>query len=262
MAFSEVRVPAVDRAFDVLEILGRSGRGLTLTELSREVGIPKSTTHYLIYTLVARGYVQRSPGSRQYSLGLRAFDFATAGVAELQLRRISSPHIQALARRLRLTVQTAVLKAGEGVIIDKADSPREVWGGCDSWIGRHFDLHCTAQGKALIAWLPKTELESLFANRGLARFTRHTICSLDDLEAHLAETRQKGFGVNDEEHILGVRGVAGPVFNHIGSVIASVSVRGSLTEIPDWRIQDLGNDVIYVAQEISRHLLDCMPLYS
>ncbi|HLI34014.1 MAG TPA: IclR family transcriptional regulator [Terriglobia bacterium] len=251
------RVPAVDRAFDVLEILGHSHNGLTLTELSQRLSIPKSSAYYLVHTLMVRGYLQRLPGSRQYSLGSRVFDFAATGIAEMHLRQLSAAHIQKLAEELKMTVQTAVLKDGEGVIVDKADSlvDRRV----ESWIGRHFDLHCTAQGKALLAWLPDRELQRLFGTRGLARYTPHTICSLKELKAHLAEARLKGYTVNYEEHILGIRGVAAPIFNDVGVVIASISVRGSTWEIPTPRVSEIGRLVIATAREISQGILDCSP---
>src|ERR1700760_718138 len=79
------RLPAVDRAMNLLELLGSSGRGLTLSELSRKLSIPKSTTYYLVYTLVTRGYIQRT-GSGHYSLGFRFADVASASTAGLKLK--------------------------------------------------------------------------------------------------------------------------------------------------------------------------------
>jgi IclR family KDG regulon transcriptional repressor len=250
----EIRVPAVDRAFDLLDLLGRSGTGLTLTEMSRMLRIPKSTVFCLISTLAYRGCIQRVPGSRQYSIGPRAFEFASGDVGERELRRISTPHMRRLAGKLRMTVQTAVLRAGEGVIIDKADSPRDLWGG--SWVGRHFDLHCTGQGKALIAWMSHDELARMFARRGFIAYTPFTIRSLDALEKDLAQTRMRGFALNLEEHCLGIRGIGAPIVNHFGNVVASVSVRGVLREIPDGRITEIGSTVVAIGHEVSRELLD------
>src|SRR3954454_11456215 len=82
----EFRLPAVDRAMSLFELLANSQQGLTLSELSRKLSIPKSTTHYLIHTLVTRGYVQRGTDGRHYLLGLRLADVASASPAELNLR--------------------------------------------------------------------------------------------------------------------------------------------------------------------------------
>ena len=102
----------------------------------------------------------------------------------------------------------------------------DVGGG--AWVGRHLDLHCTAQGKALIANLPDEELDQLLAGRELAHFTHKTIVSLAALKAHLAEVRANGFSMNDEEHVYRVRAVAAPVVDSWGMVIAAISVRGSM----------------------------------
>jgi DNA-binding IclR family transcriptional regulator len=166
------------------------------------------------------------------------------------LKRASAQHIRGLSAALRMTVQTAVLKAGEGVIIDKAAWPIDRWGG--SWVGHHFDLHCTAQGKALIAWLTDEEIGKLFLNLKLAKFNSKTITSLDKLKEHLADIRKKGYALNDEEHILGIRAIGAPVFSHVGNVVASVSVRGSTAEIPYEQVESLAREIIRTTHFISR----------
>lgn len=248
----ELRVHGVERAFDLLEALDRIGRPLTLTEISRKLRIPKSSAYYLIQTLIVRGYMRRVPGSRQYGSGLRIFDFHGLSSLKGELKHVCAQYIRGLSSALRMTVQVAVLEAGEGVIIDKADWPIDVWGG--SWVGRHFDLHCTAQGKALIAWLTGEEIDRLFLNPKLARFTSRTITTLDKLKEHLAEVRKQGFALNDEEHILGIRALAAPVFNHLGSVAASVSMRGSTNEISNERIETLVSEIARTTALISRDL--------
>jgi len=246
----ELRVHAVERAFDLLETLDRIGHPLTLTEVSRKLRIPKSSAYYLIQTLIARGYMQRIPGSRQYASGLRVFDFHGVSTMEDGLKRASAQHIRGLSAALRMTVQTAVLKAGEGVIIDKAAWPIDRWGG--SWVGHHFYLHCTAQGKALIAWLTDEEIGKLFLNLKLAKFNSKTITSLDQLKEPLADIRKKGYALNDEEHILGIRAIGAPVFSHVGNVVASVSVRGSTAEIPYEQVESLAREIIRTTHLISR----------
>jgi IclR family acetate operon transcriptional repressor len=252
--------PAVTRALDLLETLGRSGQGLTLSELSRRLNIPKSTTHYLITTLCARGYLQRIPWTRQYSLGVRAFDFTPNGVAELRLRQFCAPKIRSLADKVRNGVQVAVLKGDEGMALDRATAEPLALGG--TLPGHHFHLHCTAAGKALIAWLPEPELEKLFPNRFLCKFTPQTITAFDHLKAHLADVRCKRYAVNLEEYHLNRRAVAAPVFDDSGGVIASISVYGSTSDIPVQRILDLADKLVAAGADISRQLLAQQPLTS
>src|SRR4051794_32671035 len=147
----DFRLPAVDRAMSLFELLANSQQGLTLSDLSRKLKIPKSTTHYLIHTLVTRGYVQRGVDDRHYLLGLRFADVASASPAELHLRNASMPYLRQISARFNLTATATVQRGAEAVIIAKYESFHDSGGGV--WVGRHIDLHCTAQGKALISTL-------------------------------------------------------------------------------------------------------------
>ena len=242
------RLPAVDRAMSLLELLAISREGLTLSEVSRKLSIPKSTTHYLIYTLATRGYVQRGSNGR-HSLGLRFADLAGASTAELDLGALATPHLRQISARVNLTATISILKGAEAVIIGKATSYQDAGGG--AWVGRHLDLHCTAQGKALIADLSEAELNKLFGRRELAQFTPKTIVSLAALKTHLAEVRSNGFAVNDEEQVYGVRAVAVPLVNLLGVVVAAISLRGSSKEISLFRLPELGRELIRVSRDLS-----------
>jgi len=245
----DFRLPAVDRAMSLFELLSNSHQGLTLSELSRKLSIPKSTTHYLIRTLVTRGYVQCGTDGRHYLLGLRLADMASASPAELNLRTQVTPYLRQIATRFNLTATATVQRGAEAVIIAKVESFQDAGGG--AWIGRHIDLHCTAQGKALISTLSDKELDKLFGGKELARFTSRTISSLTALKAHLALVRANGFAVNDEEQVAGVRAIAIPVTDPIGAVIASVSVRGSTSQIPTPRVSLLAHEMIYLARDFA-----------
>jgi DNA-binding IclR family transcriptional regulator len=251
-AVERFRLPAVDRAMNLLELLASSRGGLTLSELSRKLNIPKSTTYYLVYTLVTRGYVQRISSGR-YTLGFRFADVASAATAGPNLNMLAKPHLRQIAARLNLTAMLAVLGGAEAVIIAKVTWARDGDAGGGAWVGRHLDLHCTAQGKALIANLPDDELDKLLTDRKLAHFTHKTIQSLPALKAHLAEIRANGYSVNDEEHVLGVRAVAAPVFDSWG-VVAAISVRGSTQQIPSARLRELGGDMLRAARDMSLQL--------
>ncbi len=248
---SEARTPAVTRALDLLEILGRSAEGLTLSEISRRLRIPKSTTHYLIYTLAARGYLQKLPWTRQYSLGVRAFNFTSSGIAELQLRQFLAPMIRALAERLATGVQISVLKGDEGMVIHRVDR-RALPAGTQP--GRHFQLHCTAAGKILTAWLSDAELERLFSNRPLFKFTPNTITDFAKLKAHLEEVKKQRFAVNNEEYLPHRRAVAAPIFDNLGNVISSLSVDGTTAEIPVEEIARVARELVGMVQDISRQI--------
>jgi IclR family KDG regulon transcriptional repressor len=246
------RVPSVDRALDLLELLAISDRGLSLSDISRALDIPKSSVHYLLHDLAWRGYVERAPGGRTYSLGVQATRLATIRLTKSLLTVLCEPYVKDLAKHLNLCVQLGIFDAAEALVIAKADTG--AGGTFDSWIGRHFELHCTALGKALIAFLSKPELTKLFQNRALPKHNPNTICSFHSLEIHLETVRANGFAVDDEEHELGVRCIAAPIFNFLGKPIASICAFGPSRMLPNGNLKSLGSMIASATTEVSRHL--------
>lgn len=244
-------VPSVDRALNLLELLASTNGGLNLSMISRRLNIPKSSAYYLVTTLAKHNFVRRSPDRRFYLLGTHAPSSAKVSRAESDLKKLCSPYIQSLSKKLVMTAQVGVREGAEARIIDRSELPGLR---LDSWVGRHFDLHCTAIGKALISYLPEAEVENLFKTRGLPKHNVHTVCSLEVLRAHLAETRRRGFATDDEEHELGVRCVASPIFNHLSGVVAAICVFSPVTRISCSQMPNVGFEVMKAANEISRSL--------
>lgn len=246
---SNFRLPAVDRAMSLFELLASSRRGLTLSELSRKLDIPKSTTHYLVHTLLTRGYVERG-ANRQFLLGLRLADVAEASSADFNLRTLMLPYLREITDKTNLTSTATVLRGAEAVVIGKVRTLQDNRGG--AWLGAHIDLHCTAQGKALLSTMTDEKLDRLYEGRELGRCTANTISSLTALKEHLAQVRQNGFSVNDQEHVLELRAVAVPIVNVAGGYVTAISVRGNLQDIPTSRIHELGKELMFVARDIAQ----------
>lgn len=252
-----IRLPAVDRAADLLELLAPSSVGLTLTEICRSVHIPKSSAHYLIHTLLARGFLQRNLDGRTYSLGPRLAALTDACDADRQVQLATRSVLRDIALELRLPGLAAVLKGAEACLVEVVNPPGATRGG--QWVGRHIESHCTAQGKALLAYIPDEKLDLLFSGRPLARFTARTICTLPLLKQHLAGVRAHGFAINNEEHVAGMRGISAPVFDHVGRAIAAVGVSGSTRELPTERLPAITHLLLSASQEISRRFLEPVP---
>lgn len=244
------RVPAIDRALDLLEMLGVSNKGFTLSEVSRTLGIAISSAHYLVYTLTSRGYVRRDPDGHHFKLGPRAFDYANLNPEESSLRGVVSPYIEMLGRELGMIALLGVRRGSQVVIVDKwAPSGSGI-----TWISERVLLHSSALGKAVIAQLSEAELDMLFRGHPLPRVTPNTITSLSALKAHLAQVKAQGFAVNNEEDNIGWKTVAAPIFNHVGEVIASACAQAPSAQMPDWRIPKVAERVISAATNISRAL--------
>jgi len=114
-------------------------------------------------------------------------------------------------------------------------------------------------GKALIAFASDTELNKIFREKNLARYTPKTASSLEILRVDLAGVVARRYAINNEELAIGGRAVAAPIFNHIGRIVASICVRGSTDIFPEHRIPIYGKEVMATANEISRELWEFLP---
>lgn len=243
-------VQSLRRAIEILLLLGSEGKTeWGVTDIGRELGLPKSTVHRLLSTLEAYGLVEQNPETALYRLGLRLFELGSVVLKNMNLRRIALPIIQELSARCGETVHLGVLSDWEVLSIEEAESPLTLK--ATVYIGKRAPLHCTAVGKALLAFLKENELEAIIAAKGLKKYTENTITDPALLKEHLSQIRARGFAVDNEEHELGVRCVGAPVFDHEGKVVASISASGPSFRITEDRVNELALEVIAAAQRIS-----------
>lgn len=244
-------VPALEHAIDALELLASSRAGLTLSEVARRLGIPKSSAHCLLLTLERRGYLHRNERSR-FLFGLKLFGLANMALSGLELREKAAPFLRSLMVRTRLTVHMAILERNEAVLIEKV----EPVGICRlaTWLGKRMDVHCTALGKALIAWLPEEEIDAILRDHGLPRHNENTICSGRRLKDDLARTRQRGYAVDDEEDELGARCIGAAVLDGGSHAVGAVSISGTVEEISNENVTFLAERLAEAVALISAAL--------
>jgi DNA-binding IclR family transcriptional regulator len=245
-------VPALDRALTVLELLAKSNKGLGLGELSRSLGVPRSSTHCLLVTLERRGYLERNIQTHRYLFGVKLLSLANLALSGIKLREVAAPFLQSLMRATRLTVHLGILEDGEAVLIEKVEPPGLLR--LATWIGKRMDVHCTGLGKALIAYVPEEELDLLIRKHGLPRHNENTVTSVRKFKMQLAEIRSKGYAVDAEEDELGLCCVGAPVFNHASQVVASVSAAGTLSQVTQDSLHSLAEKVKKTANAISREM--------
>jgi DNA-binding IclR family transcriptional regulator len=176
-------VPALYNALCILELLTNSRTGLTLSELVERSDLAKSSAHYLLVTLERCGYVRRNERNGRYMLGIKLFSMANSAVGNLSLRQHTAPYLSGLRMRTGLTVHMAILERNEAVVVAKQETQRGAR--LASWIGKRMDMHCTAIGKAILAFLPEAEVEMIIRKRGLARHNENTIATVRRLREEL-----------------------------------------------------------------------------
>jgi IclR family KDG regulon transcriptional repressor len=224
---------SVERAFSILEFLNSSRRGWNISEMSRKLKIPKSTTHVLVSTLDQLGYIKQYQSSRRFQLSSKMFSLGRRALEATPLPDIALPHLRWLVQESKLTAHVGILEKNQVVFVQKIDGPGIIK--FDTYIGKCSELHCTGLGKALMAFQSEETIQNSLLNYPFHRFTKRTISSQATFLAELARVRQNGYAMDDEEEELGIRCIAVPIF-FAGEVTAAVSVTGTTTQI---RIEDI-----------------------
>lgn len=245
-------VPAIEKAMLILEQLATSQNGLSLSELTHSLELPKSSTYGMLLTLERLGYLHRNENTGRYMFGMKILTLANMAMNGLNLRKISSPHIRQLMLKTSLTVHMAIQEQNEAVIIEKADSPFTPK--VETWVGKRMGIHCTAAGKALISDWTEEDIDRL-VRYGLPRYNDNTIVSPKKLKSELALVRKQGYSVDAEEETIGSRCIGAPIINQTGRVIAAVSVAGYKQQIHHETFQSLVENVKEAASQISNQLM-------
>ncbi len=243
---------AVERALRILEAAAQRRDGLTNSEISRKLGIPKSSASYILRTLARRGYLRREPESGKYRLGLKVLSLGRDVLAGFDIGEVARPVLRALVDRTQLTAHLAVLDHGEAVYIEKVDAPGFIK--MDTWVGRRMHVHSTSVGKSLVAHLPKADAEAILRDHGLKKRTPKTITGHARFLAELEKVRAQGYAVDDEENSVGARCVGAPVFDSLGNATAAVGLSGTIGQIDDSTLPKLAELVKEAARKISRQL--------
>jgi IclR family acetate operon transcriptional repressor len=242
----------VEKAVQIIETFRDTPRDLGITELARRVRINSSTVQRIVNTLAAHGYLQQNPADSTYRLGLRFLEISHVVLQRIDLRALARPVLEALRDQTGETVHMMVLNGDMGVYVlavESRQSTRVV-----SPVGSRDDLHSSAVGKALLAYLPEPQVDAVIARQGLRRKTRRTIIGSAEFKRHLAGIRAAGYTIDDEEGEEGTRCVGAPIFDHAGRVVASISVAGPAQRMSRRRIRQLAPLVTGAARSISERL--------
>ena len=222
-------VPAVERAAIILQLLAQEPDGLTISQLTRRLAVPKSTIFTILTTLKQYRLVERVEETGQFRLGMELFTLGSTVVERLNVRSATYPTLKRLAQSTGLTTHLGIMDRGEVVYIEKIEGQGPIK--ISSAVGRRMGVHCTALGKAMLAQLPQAELQLILSNYNLPQRTPNTITSLEALQTDLARTRERGYAFDDEENELGIRCLGVPIFHHGREVAISKSstsaIRGS-----------------------------------
>ncbi|MBM9462846.1 IclR family transcriptional regulator [Aeromicrobium sp. YIM 150415] len=253
MKHSSEPVLLVTRTLDILEALARSGAPTALTELSEQVASPKATTHRILASLQARGYVSQDASTGRYSAGVRCFELGSLWAQNLDLRAVTAPYLKALNEQSRETVHLGVYEHGDVIYIDRLESPQQVV--AKSYVGRRCPATCVATGRVLLAYSDHDEIDRVLSEP-LPAYTDRSITDPAELGEMLTDVRERGYGINQCSYRDDVSGIAAPIRDHTGRVVASVGLCMPDHRMSPDRMDALRDMTLATAADISRALGD------
>src|SRR5947209_6019032 len=243
----DVAVRSVERAIAILDLLAQ-GDWRTGAEVARGLKVHRSTALRLLATLERHALVERDQRTARYRLGRRLPQLASVVSGEFDLRYVARPVCEQVAGATGETATFELLIGDDIVPIEQATASTSVV--TVNWLGRRYPVHCTASGKAILAFSPQAVRERVLSG-DLERVTSRTITDRAELEAQLEGARQSGVARTHEELELGLDAIAAPVFGANGEVVAALDVSG-----PSHRLgrPDLDRLTIEGAADLSRRL--------
>ncbi|GAB2898438.1 SMP-30/gluconolactonase/LRE family protein [Paralcaligenes sp. KSB-10] len=243
---------ALEKALDVLDAIGSTPAGLSQSELSARLDVPRATLYRLLSTLVARGMVRRDPLRRVYCLGLRCFEMARQTYAMPDLVAAALSEMRLLRDLTGETVYLATMEGGEAVLLERVEGVHARRS--STALGERKPLHCTSQGKAILSALDEGTRESIVKDLYLKSITPFTITDRRRLNAEIRLTAARGYAIDDEEIVPGVRCVGAPIRDAQGEVKGAISLAGPAYRLTRERLDLLGPELIQTAHRIGMQL--------
>jgi IclR family acetate operon transcriptional repressor len=240
------------RLFQIIEFLAGSGDWVSLRTMARELHISAASAYRALNSLKQLGYVRQDHEDSKYQLTLKIAWLSAQVLDRQQLRQFAHPFLQHLTSVTNETTHLAVLEGTEFVYIDKVDNSQAVR--MRSRVGQRGQLHSTAAGKAMLAFLPEADSQAIIKSLDFTAMTDSTITNALKFREQLALIRHQGYGVDDEENELGIRCIGSPIFDHAGRLAGALSISGWTITMTRERMPQLAPELLETCREISRQL--------
>ncbi|WP_169809340.1 IclR family transcriptional regulator [Actinomadura chibensis] len=214
-------IQSVSRALAILELFNERRPELTTSEIASLTELNRATAYRFCQTLLNLGYLEETQ-SRTFRPGLKAISLARAALSSRELPEMARPYLQRLRESTGETVNMALLSGAEVVYVARLLNDDLL--ALRLFVGSRLPVHATSLGRAILAFLPREEVEQILGGRELEAVTQYTITDFGKLAQELDRVRSRGYSLNDEEMVLGIRGVGAPVFDASDRPIAAINV--------------------------------------
>jgi len=247
----KTRLSSVANSLRLLKAFSDDDYEIGISALAQRLGLAKSTVHRLASTLIDADILEQNPETGRYRLGLALLELGLLVRRKMDVTNEARPYLRALRETTGETVHLAILDRTSVLYVNKLESKQAIR--MSSEVGSRAPVHCTGDGKALLAFQPDEVIEELIG-RGLDQRTPNTITDPAALRRDLAAVRERGYAVDDEESELGLRSVAAPIRSHSNAVVASLSIAGPAHRISRKTLQSHARELVSAAEAISQRL--------
>ncbi len=245
------RVQVLDRTIAVLQCVADSDIDLAAADIARQLQLHKSTVHRLLVVLEHYRLIKKGPEGA-FRLGTRLIELGDRAVARLKLSQRAMPFLRTLATQTGEGAHVTILSGVDMLSIAHVEGRWSLQSLTRT--GQKTLIHCTAAGKAMLAFLPEEACDDLVAKLSLKRYTPHTIVKPSAIKLELLRVRAAGYAVDDEELEEGLRCVSAPIFDHQGQVIASLSMAAPVFRLRKERLPQVARLVMTAARGLSAEL--------
>jgi len=244
---------SLTQALDLLLLFEADHPVFTVQEMAKRLRYSQAKTYRLVRTLVKYGFLQPDDQTPKYALGLNSLRIGLVAQQRFSLGAVARPFMEELSRLTKETVLLTIVNGTKGIILESVESGEPIRYAFFK-AGTSLHLHCGASNKILMAYLTEREWDQIIVKEGLEHYTPHTITDQEKLKAHLKEIQKKGYAINDGEIYQDVRGVAAPIRNRVGQVVAGLAVAGPTYRINKRKLKSFREYVIEYARKISNDL--------
>jgi DNA-binding IclR family transcriptional regulator len=250
-AKNKTRLSSVANALRLLKVFSDEEYEIGISALAQRLALAKSTVHRLASTVIQAGMLEQNPETGRYRLGLALFELGSLVRRQMDVSTEAKPLLKLLKEKTGETVHLAILDHGSVLYINKIESGQAIR--MSTSVGARAPVHCTADGKALLAFQPE-EVVAQMIGQGLPVRSPKTITDPKALQRDLAAIRARGYAVDDEESELGLRSIAATIRSHSGAVIASLSIAGPAHRVSRKILLSYARDVVGAAEAVSQRM--------
>jgi len=241
---------SIKKALKILQIFSQDYPDLGVNEISRILGVHKSSISRIIGTLASEGFLEKNPSNGKYRLGLKLVDLGNRVLSRYDLRDHATPFMEELAKKTGEIIHLSILDRNEIVYLDKKGEGQALTVGTK--VGGRTPAHASSMGKILLAGVSHPELMDVLSLGPLLPRTPSTITAIPELLKELEKVRKQGFAIDDEESFPGIRCVAAPIYDRGGKVFAALSVTAPKQRMGQERMKVIKTQVIETARSVSK----------